>query len=222
MWVGVTFFGSSRVCSGHSIILPLVSPPFHVEKKLQTSEKRPTPVKNASAAPQQVCRSGDPGPWTWDMCWYPLCLHPGTCPKHRWGCRAGKAFAMALLVPMCQGCEGCGAAGLELMVLYLQAAPGPASPGPTSPLSPSEEAQLRLERIFNSSVIPEVLVLVCCLPRNGEVWAACGCPRCAVCSAHSDCTPVSGCQPHGPSLGDTGSREWMTRAVGGFGDHRPD
>ncbi|XP_016158424.1 PREDICTED: unconventional myosin-XVIIIa isoform X2 [Ficedula albicollis] len=56
-------------------------------KKLQTSEKRPTPVKNAPAAPQQ-------------------------------------------------------------------AAPGPASPGPTSPLSPSEEAQLRLERIFTSSLDP--------------------------------------------------------------------
>lgn len=35
------------------------------------------------------------------------------------GCRAGKAFAMTLLVPLCQGCEGCGAAGLELMVLCL-------------------------------------------------------------------------------------------------------
>ncbi|XP_041279100.1 unconventional myosin-XVIIIa isoform X10 [Onychostruthus taczanowskii] len=58
-------------------------------KKLQTSEKRPTPVKNAPAAPQQ-------------------------------------------------------------------AAPGPASPGPTSVLSPSEEAQLRLERIFTTSVIPEL------------------------------------------------------------------
>lgn len=50
----------------------------------------------------------------------------------------------------------------------------------------------------------------------------CDCPRCAMCSAHSDCTPVSGCQPHGPSVGDTGSREWMARAVGGFGDRRPD
>ncbi|XP_053851382.1 unconventional myosin-XVIIIa-like isoform X9 [Vidua macroura] len=57
--------------------------------KLQTSEKRPTPVKNAPAAPQQ-------------------------------------------------------------------AAPGPASPGPASVLSPSEEAQLRLERIFTTSVIPEL------------------------------------------------------------------
>ncbi|XP_041882174.1 unconventional myosin-XVIIIa isoform X31 [Corvus kubaryi] len=58
-------------------------------KKLQTSEKRPTPVKTAPAAPQQ-------------------------------------------------------------------AAPDPASPGPTSLLSPSEEAQLRLERIFTTSVIPEL------------------------------------------------------------------
>ncbi|XP_063258737.1 unconventional myosin-XVIIIa isoform X4 [Prinia subflava] len=58
-------------------------------KKLQTSEKRPTPVKNTAADPQQ-------------------------------------------------------------------AAPGPASPGPTSPLSPSEEAQLRLERIFTTSVILEL------------------------------------------------------------------
>ncbi|XP_032934280.1 unconventional myosin-XVIIIa isoform X8 [Catharus ustulatus] len=56
-------------------------------KKLQTSEKRPTPVKNAPAAPQQ-------------------------------------------------------------------AAPGPASPGPASALTPSEEAQLRLERIFTSSLDP--------------------------------------------------------------------
>lgn len=135
------------------------------------------------------------------------------------GCRAGKAFAMALLVHTCQGCEGCGAAGLELMVLCLQAAPGPASPGPTSPLSPSEEAQLRLERIFTTSVTPEVLVLACCLPRDGEAWALCGYTGRAVCSAHGDCTLVSGCQPCGLSLGDTGSREWMTRAVGGFGDH---
>ncbi|XP_068889541.1 uncharacterized protein [Aphelocoma coerulescens] len=58
-------------------------------KKLQTSEKRPTPVKAAPAAPQQ-------------------------------------------------------------------AAPDPASPGPASLLSPSEEAQLRLERIFTTSVIPEL------------------------------------------------------------------
>ncbi|XP_031985585.1 unconventional myosin-XVIIIa isoform X32 [Corvus moneduloides] len=58
-------------------------------KKLQTSEKQPTPVKTAPAAPQQ-------------------------------------------------------------------AAPDPASPGPTSLLSPSEEAQLRLERIFTTSVIPEL------------------------------------------------------------------
>lgn len=207
-------------------MLPLVSPPFHVEKKLQTSEKRPTPVKNAPAAPQQVCRSGDPGPWT-------LWVHTGVVPSP-WdlpqalmGCRAGKAFAMALLVPTCQGCEGCEAAGLELMVLCLQAAPGPASPGPASPgpaslLSPSEEAQLRLERIFTTSVIPGVLVLACRFPRDGKAWAACGCPERAVCSAHGDCTPVSACQPHGPSLGDTGSREWMTRAVGGFGDHCPD
>ncbi|KAM4760495.1 unconventional myosin-XVIIIa isoform 2-T2 [Cyanocitta cristata] len=57
--------------------------------KLQTSEKRPTPVKTAPAAPQQ-------------------------------------------------------------------AAPDPASPGPASLLSPSEEAQLRLERIFTTSVIPEL------------------------------------------------------------------
>uniref|UniRef100_A0A8C3E9N1 Unconventional myosin-XVIIIa n=1 Tax=Corvus moneduloides TaxID=1196302 RepID=A0A8C3E9N1_CORMO len=56
-------------------------------KKLQTSEKQPTPVKTAPAAPQQ-------------------------------------------------------------------AAPDPASPGPTSLLSPSEEAQLRLERIFTTSLDP--------------------------------------------------------------------
>lgn len=58
-------------------MLPLVSPPFHVEKKLQTSEKRPTPVKNAPAAPQQVCKSGDPGPWTlWVHAGTQLCLGP--------------------------------------------------------------------------------------------------------------------------------------------------
>lgn len=107
-------------------------------------------------------------------------------------------------------------------MLCLQAAPGPASPGPASLLSPSEEAQLRLERIFTTSVIPEVLVLACPLPRDGEAWAVCGCPRHAVCPAQGDCTPVSACQPHGPSPGDPGSREWMTRAVGGFGDPCPD
>lgn len=153
--------------------------------------------------------------------WYPVVPSPWDPPQALMGCRAGKAFAMAPLVPMCQGCEDCGAAGLELMVLCLQAAPDPASPGPASLLSPSEEAQLRLERIFTTSVIPEVLVLACRLPGDEEAWALCGCPGHAVCSAHDDCTPVSGCQPHGPSLGDTGSREWMTRAVGGFGDHCP-
>lgn len=124
---------------------------------------------------------------------------PGPAPSTD-GLQGRESLCMALLVPMCQGCEGSGEAGLELMVLCLQAAPGPASPGPASALTPSEEAQLRLERIFTSSVIPEVLGLACHLPRDGLVWAACGCPEHAVCSAHSVCTPVSGCQPHGPSL----------------------
>ncbi|XP_030818430.1 proteoglycan 4-like [Camarhynchus parvulus] len=52
-------------------------------KKLQSSEKRQTPVKNAPAAPQQVCRSGDTGPWTlWVRTGTQLCLHPGTRPRH--------------------------------------------------------------------------------------------------------------------------------------------
>ncbi|XP_064251029.1 neurofilament heavy polypeptide-like [Passer domesticus] len=108
-------------------------------KKLQTSEKRPTPVKNAPAAPQQ-------------------------------------------------------------------AAPGPASPGPTHVLSPSEEAQLRLERIFTTSVIPEVLVLACRLPRDGEAWAACGCPR-LPCALHTVTVPL--CLAANPMV-----HLWVTLAAG--------
>lgn len=53
---------------------------------------------------------------------------------------------------------GCKAviAPLVLTVLCLQAAPSPASQ-----LSPSEEAQRRLERIFTATVIPGPLVLAC-------------------------------------------------------------
>lgn len=54
-------------------------------------------------------------------------------------------------------------ASLVLMVLCLQAAPSPASR-----LSPSEEAQRRLERIFTASVIPGALVLACCPPGDGD------------------------------------------------------
>lgn len=151
----------------------------------------------------------------------PLPRYPPRAPA---GCRAGKASAIAPLAPACHECGaggGCGAggdhgaAGLVLMVLCLQAAPSPASR-----LSPSEEAQRRLERIFTASVIPGALALACCPPGDGDTWAACGCPGCAVCSARGDCGPVPGPQPHGPSPGGAGSRGRITRDAmdaSGFG-----
>lgn len=165
-------FRVSCVCCDCSITLPLVSPLAHVEKKLHAGEKRPTPVKTAPAPPQQVCGSGDLGPWAlWvpagtpavpasaglrqPLPWYPL------------QALARKAFVVAPLAPVCRecrGCGGCGAAGPVLTVLCLQAAPGPASR-----LSPSEEAQRRLERIFNTSVIPGALALACHPPGDREV-----------------------------------------------------
>lgn len=149
--------------------------------------------------------------------------YPPSAPA---GCRVGKASAIAPLVPACCECEaggGCGGrrvASLVLMVLCLQAAPSPASR-----LSPSEEAQRRLERIFTASVIPGALALACWLPGDGDMWAACGCPGRTVCSARGDCSPVPGYQPCDPSLGGIGSRGQMTRDARGcqrFWGHCPD
>lgn len=202
---------------------PLSSPPGSCGEEAAARREAADPHENHPGTPPA-------GVWEWGPAGTlavpasaPVGLHqpsPPYPPRALAGCRAGKAFAIAPLAPAypeCQAGGGCGAAGPVLTVLCLQAAPGPASQ-----LSPSEEAQRRLERIFTASVIPGALALACRLPGVGEAWAACGCPGRAVRSAQGDCTPVSGHQPHGPSPGGTGSGGWMTRAAGGFGDHCPD
>lgn len=90
-----------------------------------------------------------------------------------------------------------------LTVLCLQAAPGPAPQ-----LSPSEEAQRRLERIFTASVI-----------RGGGwefgdcAWPGARCwmgtlPRPRRVLSLGVCTAACGCQPRGPALGAAGCWVW--------------
>jgi len=112
----------------------------------------------------------------------------------------------------CSASGGCGAAGPVLTVLCLQAAPGPAPR-----LSPSEEAQRRLERIFTAAVMPGTLALTCRSPGDGDGWAARGRPGRAVCSTRGGGTPVPGHQPRGPSWSGTGRGGRMIEAAGGFG-----
>lgn len=212
---GVTFW-CGRVGVGHRITLPLVSPPCSCGEEAAARREATDPRENRPGTPPAGAWEQGPG-----ICGARAVQGGAGCPRvPQHGCRwAGRCRSVQGRCPAwCRWASGPKKKSTRdvpragdvpvpasplLTVLCLQAAPGPAPQ-----LSPSEEAQRRLERIFTASVIRG---------GGGEfgdcAWPGARCwmgtlPRPRRVLSLGVCTAACGRQPRGPALGAAGWWLW--------------